>query len=58
MFASFQHEGNLPDLNEMKNKLRSDKEHNFKTRAEILFGPENFLISRFASTLLTSLVRI
>ena len=46
----------------MKNKLRSglasDEEHNFRTLAGIPSGPEDFLISRFASTLLTSLVRI
>ena len=36
----------------------SDEEHNFKTRAGIPSGPENFLISRFASTLLTSLVHM
>ena len=46
----------------MKNKLRSglasDEEHNFKSRAGTPSGPEDFLISRFASTLLTSLVRI
>ena len=52
----------VPVLNEMKNKLRSgcasDEEHNFKTRAGIPSGPEDFLIARFASTLLTSLVRI
>ena len=46
----------------MKSKLRSgltsDEKHNFKTRAGVTSGPEVFLISRFASTLLTSLVRI
>ena len=43
----------------MKNKLRSgDEEYYYKTRAGIPSGPEDFLISRFASTLLTSLVRI
>ena len=46
----------------MKNKLQSglacDEEHNFRTIAGIPSGPEDFLISRFASTLLTSLVRI
>ena len=53
-FAIFQHEGNLPVLNEMKNKLRSglaSDEHNFRTLAGIPSGPEDFLISRFASTL-------
>ena len=46
----------------MKNKLRSglgrDEEHNFRILAGIPSGGEDFLISRFASTLLTSLVRI
>ena len=46
----------------MKHKLRSDlasdEEHNFRTLAGIPSGPEDFLISRFASTLLTSLDRI
>ena len=62
MFAIFQQEGNLPFLDEMKSKLRSglasDEEHNFKTRAGIPSGPEDFLTSRFANTLLTSLVRM
>ena len=61
-FAIFQHEGNLPVLNEIKNKLRSglasDEEHNFRRQAKIPSGSEDFLISRFACTLLTSLVRI
>ena len=46
----------------MKNNLRSglasDEEHNLRTLAGIPSGPEHFLISRFTSTLLTSLVRI
>ena len=46
----------------MKNKflsgLASDEEHNFRTLTGIPSGPEDFLISRFPSTLLTSLVRI
>ena len=45
----------------MKNKLQSGLascEHNFRSLAGIPSGPEDFLISRFASTLLTSLFRI
>ena len=46
----------------MKNKLRSglasDEENNYKTRTGIPSGPEDFLTSRFASTLVTFLVRI
>ena len=57
MFAVFQLGGNLPVLNEMKNKLRSglasDEELNFRTLAGIPSGPEDFLISRFAYTVYT-----
>ena len=46
MFAIFQHKGNLPVLNVMKNKLRrglaSDEEHNFRTLAGIPSGLETF----------------
>ena len=35
-----------------------DEEYNFSTRAGIPSDPEDFVIPRFASTLLTSLVRI
>ena len=46
----------------MKNKLRSglasNAEHNFRTLVGIPSGTEDFLTSRFASTLLTCLVRM
>ena len=62
MFVIFPLKEIFSDLNEMQNKLQSglasDEEHIFKTRAGIPSGPEHFLISSFASTLLTSLVRM
>ena len=42
----------------MRSGLASDEEHDFKTQARISSGLEDFLACRFASNLLTCLVRM